>query len=139
MMHRLLERQLRRFLGEGGAPESIRPLLDAVDEAYRSFDADRAMTDRSIEISSRELGERNRELAERNGQIQAAHAALQTMHEDLKRLAEQLETRVAERTAELQSANEQLVADIAEREKAEAALRCAEEKYRTMFESATDG
>jgi len=139
MMHSLLERQIKRFVCDTGDIESLRPLLNAVHEAYLSFDADRAMTERSIEISSRELGERNRELAQSNGQIQTAHAALQKLHEDLKRLAEQLETRVAERTVELQSANERLIADIAERKKMEEALRESEERYALAVRGASVG
>jgi len=51
----------------------------------------------------------------------------------------ELEGLVAERTAQLQQANEQLQRDLAERRRVEAALRASEESYRTIFEAATDG
>ena len=108
---------------------ALKPLLDAVDEAYGSFDADRCLGERAMEISSRELNDRNRELTERNAQVHAAHAQLQAAHDGLRRLAEELEARVAQRTAELTSLNHQLIEDIEERRKVEEMLRESEERY----------
>ena len=53
----------------------------------------------------------------------------------LRQANEQLESRVEARTAELQSANAQLKAEIARREQVEAQLRQSEEMYRTLVES----
>jgi diguanylate cyclase (GGDEF)-like protein/PAS domain S-box-containing protein len=131
-MHNLLARRIRRHFGSGEIPESMLPLLQAVDEAYCNIDADRNLAERSMEIATRELTQRTAEANERNAQLQAAHA-------DLRRLADQLELRVAERTAELTAANENLKTDISLRREAEEALRVAEAKYRTMFQSATNG
>lgn len=50
-----------------------------------------------------------------------------------------LETRVEERTAELQQINEQLSAEITERLRTEAALRHSEEQFRRVFEEAPIG
>ena len=50
--------------------------------------------------------------------------------EELDRAKADLETRVLERTAELRSANEQLLAEIARRGESEAALRDSEEQLR---------
>jgi diguanylate cyclase (GGDEF)-like protein/PAS domain S-box-containing protein len=138
-MHSLLARQIKRHAPLGAVPESLRGLFDAVDEAYGSFEADRALCERSMEIASRELEERNAELTLRNGQVQAAHAELQSAHEGLQRLADELEARVTERTRELRAVNQQLTDDIAKRQEIEKALREAESKYRLMFESATVG
>ncbi len=138
-MHRLLTRQIKHGFGTQPMPDSIKNVLDAVDAAYQAFDADRVLCERSLEISSAELTARNQELIERSAQIESAHAQLQVMNGDLQQLTNELETRVAQRTAELQEANARLVADIAARKKAEEALRRAEEKYRAMFDSATDG
>jgi two-component system, sensor histidine kinase len=56
LSHNLLKRQIRRHLGD---PESLpanwQAFLAAVDEAYQEGDADRAMLERSLELSSREL------------------------------------------------------------------------------------
>ncbi len=61
-----------------------------------------------------------------------AKAALQQAKDDL-------EIRIDERTAELTVANENLRKEIAERSRAEVALRQAEEKYRSIFEHAVEG
>jgi len=64
-MHPLLQRQIKKCF-EAGLPEdeSLRRLLDMVDAAYTHADVDRAMVERSMEISSRELHERNVRIAE---------------------------------------------------------------------------
>jgi PAS domain S-box-containing protein len=57
-MHRLLRRQLRKHLGvEGDVPAALQPFVAAVDAAYTDFDSDRAMVERSQELSSKELSE----------------------------------------------------------------------------------
>ena len=57
---------------------------------------------------------------------QLAEQALRTSEERYRQLSAQLEQRVAERTRELTEANRRLRAEIAERERAEAALRQAQ-------------
>jgi signal transduction histidine kinase/DNA-binding response OmpR family regulator len=57
-MHRLLRRQLRKYLGvEDDVPDSLRRFIGAVDTAYADFDSDRAMLERSLELSSKELSD----------------------------------------------------------------------------------
>jgi adenylate cyclase len=57
-MHRLLRRQLRRHLGvEDEVPTALQPFIAAIDAAYADFDSDRAMLERSLELSSKELSE----------------------------------------------------------------------------------
>ncbi|MEX0682908.1 MAG: PAS domain S-box protein [Dehalococcoidia bacterium] len=62
-MHSLLGRQLKRFVSEQESltPE-LRDFLTAVDEAYASFDNDRLLLERSLDLSSRELLEANQEI-----------------------------------------------------------------------------
>jgi PAS domain S-box-containing protein len=57
-MHRLLRRQLRKQLGvEDKVPAELQPFIAAVDAAYADFDSDRALLERSQELSSKELSE----------------------------------------------------------------------------------
>jgi PAS domain S-box-containing protein len=63
-MHRLLARQLKKAFGRSdNFPEDLQRLIDTVDDAYTGSDNDRAMIERSMDISSRELFERNQALA----------------------------------------------------------------------------
>jgi diguanylate cyclase (GGDEF)-like protein/PAS domain S-box-containing protein len=82
-LHSLLKRQLRRFIGE---TESLlqeqADFLQAINDAYSQFDADRRMLEHSLELTSQELLEANAELSSRNTN---------------------LEMRVETRTAELRS------------------------------------
>ena len=61
-------------------------------------------------------------------------AACQRAEEALKRAHDELERRVEERTAELSRANTLLTREIADRERAEAALRTSERLYRQLTE-----
>src|SRR6516165_12603533 len=55
-MHRLLRRQLRKHLGvEDEVPAALQPFVAAVDAAYADFDSDRAMLERSLELTVKEL------------------------------------------------------------------------------------
>jgi signal transduction histidine kinase/CheY-like chemotaxis protein len=57
-MHRLLRRQLRKHLGvEDEVSAELRAFVAAVDAAYADFDSDRAMLERSLELSSKELSD----------------------------------------------------------------------------------
>jgi len=61
-LHSLLRRQLKRHFAEGVVPDELRPMLDNIDQAYRQFDNDRAMLERSLDLSSQELLQANAEL-----------------------------------------------------------------------------
>ncbi|MEW5733586.1 MAG: PAS domain S-box protein [Thermodesulfobacteriota bacterium] len=61
------------------------------------------------------------------------------MEKELERHRETLEEMVAERTAQLRETNLELVRQIRERERTEAALKASEEKYRSIMESIEEG
>ena len=57
----------------------------------------------------------------------------------IKAYQDRLEVLVSERTLQWQTANAELKADIAKRERAEQALRASEEKYRSLFDTMLEG
>jgi PAS domain S-box-containing protein len=62
-MHSLLKRQLRRCFGDPFyLPEEWQEFVGAVNAAYREFDVDREMLERSLELSSQELLQANSEM-----------------------------------------------------------------------------
>ena len=73
-MHKLLERQLRRTVGndpDAWTPE-VKALIGMVDAAYVSHDDDRALIERSLELSSQELSAKNDALARARDEADAA-------------------------------------------------------------------
>jgi two-component system, cell cycle sensor histidine kinase and response regulator CckA len=62
-MHRLLQRQLKRYLKTPDAlSEELKDFIKAVDNAYCENDSDRLMLDRAFDLSSQELFELNKGL-----------------------------------------------------------------------------
>ncbi len=61
-MHKLLIRQLRRHFGASDLPPGLQAFLQDVDAAYVQADEDRALLERSLELTSDELVERNAQL-----------------------------------------------------------------------------
>lgn len=86
--HRLLERQLRRFAPDA-IPEEFDALLDAISDAYVAADEDRAMLERSMDISSSELVSANENLVRAN---EAAHAAAEAKGEFLAMMSHEIRT-----------------------------------------------
>lgn len=78
-------------------------------------------------------------LSEQEETRNALVTELRATEQQLRQAHDQLEVRVQERTAELAQVNEGLRAEIAERQRAEQALRQSEEKYRLLLESFQDG
>lgn len=60
--HSLLKRHIRRYFGHDEISGKLLPFLEAVNNAYYEFDADRQLMERSLELSSRELLTANSEL-----------------------------------------------------------------------------
>jgi hypothetical protein len=55
-MHSLLNRQLRKHLGiKDEVPAELKAFIAAVDAGYSSMDNQRALLERSLELSSQEL------------------------------------------------------------------------------------
>jgi signal transduction histidine kinase/ActR/RegA family two-component response regulator len=122
-MHTLLVRQLERIVGEGSSqpdalPSPWREFVAAVDSAYQTATKEQQLSERSMDIASRELVERNQQLVKKN-------AALESAEQELRQSHEALEERVATRTAELRLAKEH--AELASRAKSEFLARMSHE------------
>ncbi len=64
-MHKLLQRQLQRYLSSESLShltDGWRDLLSAVDQAYEQADVDRQLLERSLDLTSQDLILRNKEL-----------------------------------------------------------------------------
>ncbi len=62
-MNKLLKRQIEKHLGENYEINTeLKSFFSAISDAYDSFDDDKKMTERSLELSSNELLENNRQL-----------------------------------------------------------------------------
>jgi signal transduction histidine kinase/CheY-like chemotaxis protein len=84
----------RLYGGEENVPAECAAVLDIVSQTYEQADIDRLMLERSLELSSEELGDAN-------GQLRQAVAALQSAHREM-------EQRVMDRTRELEDAHARL-------------------------------
>ncbi len=63
-LHSLLKRQIKRYLddNQGVDASELEGFLQSINEAYKQFDEDRKMLERSLDISSQELLQANSEL-----------------------------------------------------------------------------
>ena len=67
--HRLLRRQIRKYLLEAGVDTSaIMPFLNAVDQSYKHYDSAREFVNHSMRLSGEELEEKTLKLKEKNEQ-----------------------------------------------------------------------
>jgi signal transduction histidine kinase len=91
-VHRLLQRQVKRFLGDNATlPPEISIFLDAVDEAYTRADSDRQTIERSLDLMSKELNEANAGLRTELAEHKRTELALQKEKEDQRILIKKLE------------------------------------------------
>lgn len=69
MWHRVLERQIRHYLGENAssnASDALKNFFQSVSDTYTHFDDDRKLLLRSLDISSKEFVELNKQLQSEN-------------------------------------------------------------------------
>lgn len=78
--HRLLERQITRYLERENLPLPVSKLLNVINNAYFQADRDRELLERSLEITSQELSERNAELQQQLQAIGQTQKALSESH-----------------------------------------------------------
>ena len=91
-MHSLLERQIRRHLGENATiPEAWQTLLRAIGDAYEQADDDHKRVEHSLDLMSQELTERNRELRQQLDEKRASEAALSCEKAEQAALIKRLE------------------------------------------------
>ena len=70
-MHRLLERQLKKYL-KGSSPDELAPFLAAVDAAYSDLDHDKKFIEKTLEISLKELDDLNISLQQKQTELEDA-------------------------------------------------------------------
>lgn len=70
MYHATLERQLKKYLSGQALPKYLLPFLQAVSDTYSHADEDQRLAERSLEISSKELGEINAHLLEEKNRLE---------------------------------------------------------------------
>lgn len=87
-MHRLLRRQLDRYAPGAAERPELERFIGAVSDAYQQMDDDRAMVERSLELTSSELNHRNRELARSNEELaKFAYVVSHDLQEPLRSIA----------------------------------------------------
>lgn len=90
-MHKLLLRQLKRHIGElDTIPANWRAFIGAVNESYNQADADRALLEHSLEVSSQELIEQNRQLEQDLAERQRKESALRHAEEERLKLQDEI-------------------------------------------------
>jgi transcriptional regulator with GAF, ATPase, and Fis domain len=79
-MHRLLQRQLKRHIGlVENIPQDWQSFVDAVNETYHQADADRALLERSLDLTSQELLEKNQQLGQQIVEQERAREELEAI------------------------------------------------------------
>jgi PAS domain S-box-containing protein len=93
-IHSLLKRQLKRIFGDSlPDTDDWRAFVDAVNNAYVEFDADRRMLERSLDLSSAEL-------LQANSEMRAIIQALRESEEKYRTLVENVPIGVFRNTAD---------------------------------------
>jgi len=91
-LHRLLSRQIKHFLGETtNQPPEFVAFLAAVNDAYKTADADREIVERSLNLMSKELNDANAGLRNELAEHERTELALQKEKDDQRALIKKLE------------------------------------------------
>lgn len=109
--------------------------VGGVDYITKPFQTEEVLARLNTHLTLHRLQQR---LETQNAQLQHQVTIRRQAEVALQRSHAELERRVALRTSELKQTNEQLIAEIEERKRIEAALRQSEERYRNLVESAPD-
>jgi len=90
-MHRLLKRQIKRYIEDNTDASNLNDFLNAVSEAYDQSDIDRNMIEHSLELMSDELNKHNNNLQEELKARQEVEYTLRQEQEEQKKLILKLE------------------------------------------------
>ncbi len=71
-MNKVLERQVKKIFGSLVVPQGLEPFLKLVSDTYDHAEEDRLMIERSLEISSKELGELNKKTREESEKLKTS-------------------------------------------------------------------
>ena len=93
-MHDILQRQLKRAeLSADSAPtnkDAWAAFLKDVDQVYEQSDQDRYLLERSLEVSSREMGDINQKLTEESQRVQERNQQFSRVYEFARATLEQM-------------------------------------------------
>jgi len=87
MINKLLQRQIQKLYGsENISPseDKLNLLLQVISNSYDYYEKDRAMLERSIDLSSNEMIELNNQLRKESEQSKKAHAELKSLFENIE-------------------------------------------------------
>jgi PAS domain S-box-containing protein len=136
-MHKLLVRQIKKYLRDTSSTENIHNLFKVISDSYDHYEKDRKMLERSIELSSTEMIELNNKLrkeTEESGKkiYEKLSASLHLLNNENESLANRSEQLTLEDIADL------LKNEIIRRKQAENSLEESERKFRTLIENSSD-
>lgn len=137
-MHKLLNRQIKKYFGDAAkAPKELQQLFQAVSDAYDGFDQDRVLSERSLDLSSNELGTLN-------SQIRDELTKNKGIIKRLKQVAFQLDEEVSEKVKATGAEDAEYLIDvlttlIEKRKYAEREVHNERDRLSTVLYSIGDG
>lgn len=137
MNNPLLQRQLKKYLGSAGViPDGMQQLFEAINQSYNHYQTDRALIERSMDLSSQELLEANIKLSH---DAERQHLLLRSLNESLRELRPAIEHRGnTNQEEDLLSVADVLRSEIMRRREAEEKLQESEGRFRLLAENSSD-